>query len=161
MLNNIFASPYAVPCKTEGNFNDSVLCGASSVPGSAYLKYIPSIPSSHKYGIDISCVPVFNIPIIWKGTPKITTHSQDLIRKLSTLPLTNGSMVTYMNQSKGFYFNLLLKNNLRITITQYEEKWEQGVYVNVILNGEPVIQDFITIDNLIEALKDFYDGQEE
>lgn len=158
MKDSVLSTPYAVPCRNKGTFHNTVLYGASSVPGSASLKYLPVEPYAYKYGIDTACAPIFNISIIWKGTPKITSSVQNLIRKLSTLPLLSESTVTYMDQAEGYFFNLILKDNIRITLSQYEEKWDKGAYVNVILDTEPVIQGFMTIDDLIESMKEFYNG---
>ena len=151
-------TPYAETCRNMEKQPGTILCGASSMPGSNTLQYFPRVPESYKFSIKKDCATLFVIPIIWKGNPKVTPESTALVRKLTTLPLCPGSSMTYMPLTEGYFFNLILENDIRITISQYEDKWDEGVYVNVILNSEPVIQDFMSVDDLIASMMDFYHG---
>lgn len=93
--------------------------------------------------------------IVWNHISEDTSLLRNLKRKLNQLPLRSAS-VKYMPKTKGYFFRLSLKENLSIAISQYEEDLEKGAYVNVSLDGEVVLQDFMIFDNIIKAVRSFY-----
>lgn len=157
-MEKLVLSPYAVPFQTPVRESNSILYAASSVPGSATLKYIPMHPTLHKYGIKKDCGKYFHIPIVWKSEEKNTDIYKSIFHKLIALPLLSGSSVVYMQQSQGYFFDLKLEGNVRITITQYVDESEKGAYINVVLAGEVLVQDFMMIDDIVSAMKEFYEG---
>ncbi len=159
-MKEVVLSPYAVACPTPEKDSDSIFYGASSVPGSRTLKYIPLIQSSHKYGIDHDCAIAFMLPIVWKSEPKNTELYRNISHKLSALPLQKGCKVAYMPISEGYFFDLKLEGDIHITITQYEDESDKGAYVNVALEGEVLVQDFMSIDDIVSAMKEYYHGGE-
>lgn len=159
-MKEVVLSPYALSCPIPVKESDSLFCGASSVPGSETLKYIPLIPKSHKYGLKPDCGKAFMIPIVWKGEQKGTELYRNLSRKLMALPLIKGSKVVYMSSSQGYFFDLKLEGGVRMTVTQYEDEADKGVYVNVMIDAEVLVQDFMPIDDVVSAMKEYYYGGE-
>lgn len=147
----------AVVCSSpQRRGRGSILLKASSLPGSRTLRYIPREPILHNYGIDPKCVIMFRTPLVWKGEHHDTDVYRNLSQKLRALPIEEGSFVTYMRDSGGFFFNLKLKGDIRITISQYEDELERGAYVNVMLGDEVLIQDYMSVDDIVESMKNFY-----
>lgn len=132
----------------------------SSVPGSRTLNYYPLIPESHKYGLKPDCGEAFAFPIVWKSEQRNTELYRNISHKLSALPLHKGSKVVYMPNSEGYFFDLNLKGGIRMTLTQYEDERDRGAYVNVVLNGEVIVQDFMSIDDIVSAMQEYYHGGE-
>ena len=151
-------SQYAMPCPITRREVDGILYGASSVPGSSTLKYFPKEPELHKYSRVQTGSSIFHIPIIWKSEKNITPEYLQIYRKLLCLPLLDGSSVLYMAISKGYFFDLNLKGGVRITITQYEDEMDKGAYINVVLYGEVIVQDYMAIDDIVSSMKDYYHG---
>lgn len=119
---------------------------------------IPLEPELHKYGMHpADCF--FGPRITWQGEPHETSDLCMLKRKLNTLPLKKATAI-YMAESKGYFFSLSLRNNVDLTISQYEDEMGRGAYVNVSIHGEVVLQDYMPFDNIVNAIKDFYDGAE-
>lgn len=160
-MKELVISPYAVSFPTHERESDGIFYSASSVPGSRTLKYIPRIPESHKYGLKADCRELFTIPIIWKSEQRNTELFRSVSHKLMQLPLDKGSKVVFMQDSEGYFFDLKLKEGIRLTITQYEDESEKGAYVNVIMDGEVLIQDFMSIDDIVSAMKEYYHGGED
>ena len=159
-MKELVISPYAVSCLSHERESDGIFYSASSVPGSRTLKYIPRIPESHKYGLNADCRGLFKIPIIWKSEQRNTELFRSVSHKLMQLPLDKGSKVVYMKESEGYFFDLRLEGGIRVTITQYEDESENGAYVNVTMDGEVLVQDFMSIDDIVSAMKEYYDGGE-
>lgn len=151
-------SQYAMPCPNTRREADGILYGASSVPGSSTLKYIPKEPELHNFSR--KCAKIFHIPIIWKSDQNTTPEYLQIYRKLLSLPLLDGSSVVYMAVSKGYFFDLNLKGEVRITITQYEDEMDKGAYINVVLYGEVIVQDYMAIDDIVSSMKDYYHGSD-
>ena len=158
MNNNRLKTPYAIACPAKEQVGGSILYPASSVPGSRTLKYIPCEPDMHKYAIKGDCIKCFKIPLVWKGSSRVTEQYHQVEYKLRALPLLKGSVVAYMAAGNGYFFDLNLMGGIRLTISQYEDEFDQGAYVNVLLDGEVVLQDFMTIDGIVEAMLDYYGG---
>ena len=103
----------------------------------------------------------FYMPIIWKSEQKYSTLYREIYYKLIRLPLQEkGSKVVYMKESEGYFFDLRLEGGIRMTITQYEDESEKGAYVNVSMDGEVLVQDFMSIDDIVSAMKEYYNGSE-
>lgn len=150
----------AVACRDcERRDSDSILYGASSVPGSREMLYIPLEPQLHNYGINPECVVMFRTPLTWKGEPHVTDAFRTLSQKLRSLPIVEGSFVTYMRDSGGFFFNLILKGGVRMTVSQYEDELEHGAYVNVMLGTEVVIQNYMPVDDIVSSMKIYYETE--
>lgn len=79
-----------------------------------------------------------------------------LWQKLSVLPIEEGSSVTYIPSSQAHFFNLILPGAIKMTITQYENEFDQGAYVNVMLDGEAVIQDYMSIEDIVTSMLTYY-----
>lgn len=154
-------SPYTVDCLIRENEADGILYpGASSFPGSKTLKYYPLNKMPYELRLDPNCVKAFTIPIIWKSKERNTELFRNVSHRLTQLPLEKGSKVVYMQESKGYFFDLKLEDGIRLTITQYEDESENGAYVNVIMDGEVLVQDFMSIDDIVSAMKEYYHGGE-
>ena len=148
---------YAETCPVSSKEADGILCGASHMPGSRTLRYIPNEPILHKY-LNADCGKLFRIPIIWKSEYHDTPEYREVCHKLIKLPLDKGSKVVYMQESEGYFFDLKLEGGIRMTITQYEDEKEKGAYVNVLLDNEVLVQEFMLIDDIVSAMEEFYDG---
>ncbi len=159
-MKEVVLSPYVAACPTPEKDTDRIFGGASSVPGSRTLKYLPSILPSYKYGIKHDCGIAFKMPIVWKSEPKNTELYRTISHQLVSLPLSKGSKVMYMPTSEGYFFDLKLDGGVHITITQYEDESDKGAYINVSLEGEVLIQDFMSIDDMVSAMKEYYHGGE-
>ena len=77
-----------------------------------------------------------------------------LLNKLEGLPVCD-SRVVRMEEANGYFFDLSLKDGVRLTMSRYDDDRERG-YVNVIIDDEPVIQDFMGVDDVIGSLQEFY-----
>lgn len=159
-MRRIVLTSYAETCLVSEKDAVGILCGASHVPGSRSLKYIPIEPSLHKF-VKPDCGKAFCIPIAWKGEEKNTDLYRKISYKLRMLPLQEkGSKVVYMKESAGYFFDLKLEGGIRLTVTQYEDESDKGAYVSVIMDGEVLVQDFMSIDDVVSAMKEYYDGGE-
>lgn len=159
-MRELLLSPYAASCPTHKKKSGSIFYGASSVPGSRTLKFIPQISKSHKYGLKADCGKSFTIPIIWKSEQRNNELYRRISHKLMKLPLSKGSKVVYMATAEGYFFDLKLEGGVSMKLTQYEDESEKGAYVNVSMNGEVLVQDFMSIDDIVSAMKEYYDGRE-
>lgn len=154
-------SPYTGECLIPENEADGILYpGASSFPGSKTLKYYPLDKMPYELRLDPNCVKAFTIPIIWKSEQRNTELFRSVSHKLMQLPLDKGSKVVYMQESAGYFFDLKLQGGIRLTITQYEDESEKGAYVNVFMDGEVLVQDFMSIGDIVSAMKEYYHGGE-
>lgn len=158
-MQRVVLTSYAEACSIPERESDGILCGASHLPGSRILRYIPNEPVLHKY-LNADCGK-FMIPIVWKSERHDTPLYRHLSHQLLGLPLQEkGSKVVYMKESAGYFFDLRLEGGIRMTVTQYEDESEKGAYVNVIMDGEVLVQDFMSIDDIVSAMKEYYDGGE-
>lgn len=159
-MRKVVLTSYAEACPGSERESGGILYGASHLPGSRTLRYIPNEPSLHKY-LNIGCGKLFSIPIVWKSEVHDTSLYRNLSHSLCRLPLQpKGSKVVYMKESAGYFFDLRLEGGIRMTVTQYEDESEKGVYVNVSMDGEVLVQDFMSIDDIVSAMKEYYDGPE-
>ena len=159
-MHRVVLPSYVESCPVPKRESDGILCGASHVPGSRSLRYVPNEPVLHKY-LNTDCGKHFMIPIVWKSERHDTPLYRHLSHQLLGLPLKEkGSKVVYMKESAGYFFDLRLEGGIRMTITQYEDESEKGAYVNVSMDGEVLVQDFMSIDDIVSAMKEYYDGSE-
>ena len=93
---------------------------------------------------------------MWKGECRLTDEIKEVIEKLGELPFLPTSRVQYMPKTEGYFFNLNLKDGLRLTISQYEADYGKGAYVNVMLDGKVLVQDRLLIEDIVDAVKAFY-----
>lgn len=160
-MQRVVLPSYSEACPVTERESAGILCGASHVPGSKTLRYIPLEPQLHKYSFRSDCGKAFMIPIVWKSEEKNTDLYRRISHRLRSLPLMEkGSKVVYMKESEGYFFDLRLEGGIRVTITQYEDESEKGAYVNVTMDGEVLVQDFMSIDDIVSAMKEYYDGGE-
>lgn len=159
-MQRVLLTSYAEACSVTEKDSVGILLGASHVPGSKTLRYIPNEPSLHRF-FNANCGRLFTIPIVWKSERHDTPLYRHLSHQLLGLPLQEkGSKVVYMKESAGYFFDLRLEGGIRMTVTQYEDESEKGAYVNVIMDGEVLVQDFMSIDDIVSAMKEYYDGGE-
>ena len=159
-MQRVVLTSYAEAFPVSGRESFGILCGASHVPGSRTLRYIPNEPLLHRY-LKTDCGKLFMIPIVWKSERHDTPLYRHLSHQLLGLPLKEkGSKVIYMRESAGYFFDLKLEDGICVTITQYEDESEKGAYVNVTMDGEVLVQDFMSIDDIVSAMKEYYDGRE-
>ena len=137
-------------------YNNRVAESASSMPGSASLKYIPVEPTLHKYTLKPNCGELFRIKIVWKSEPYVTKEFHRIHNILGTLPLESPSSVRYMQSTQGYFFDLYLKGNIRITLSQYTDEFEEGGYVNVWLEGNIAFQGKMTVNEIVESVNSYY-----
>ena len=159
-MERVVLPSYAEACPVPDRESDGILCGASHLPGSRNLRYIPNEPVLHRY-LKADCRKLFMIPIVWKSEVHDTPLYRYLSHLLRGLPLSEkGSKVVYMKESAGYFFDLRLEGGIRMTVTQYEDECEKGAYVNVAMDGEVLVQDFMSINDIVSAMKEYYDGLE-
>lgn len=159
-MQRVVLTSYAESCSVSDKETVGILCGASHVTGSRTLRYIPNEPLMHRY-LKADCGKLFMIPIVWKSEVHDTSLYRELSHSLCRLPLqAKGSKVVYMKESAGYFFDLRLEGGIRMTVTQYEDESEKGAYVNVSMDGEVLVQDFMSIDDIVSAMKEYYDGPE-
>ncbi len=155
-------SPYTADCLFDEKRASGILYpGASSFPGSKVLKYYPLNKMPYELRVDPNCFKAFHIPIVWKSEVHDTPLYRQLSHSICKLPLQEkGSKVVYMKESAGYFFDLRLEDGICVTITQYEDESEKGAYVNVTMDGEILVQDFMSINDIVSAMKEYYDGRE-
>lgn len=143
----------------ESECNNRLDSSASSMPGSSRMKYIPIEPSLHKYTVNPNCIDLFRPKLVWKSEPRITSDYRRIQNKLGTLPMISPSSVRYMAASEAYFFDIYLEGEVKITISQYIDEFEEGAYVNVWLHGEVAFQGKMTIDEIVASVNDFYSGE--
>lgn len=79
-----------------------------------------------------------------------------LLQRLSVLPIEEGSSIAQMPSTQAYFFNLILPGAIRMTVTQYEDEFDQGAYVNVMLDGDVVIKDYMSVDEIVSSMLTYY-----
>ncbi len=161
MRDNGVKKIYAMPCKHVANYSLDFISPASSLPGSANLRYIPLDPSLHKYAVKSNCAKLFTPSVIWKGTPVITEVYNNLLRNLRSLPIILPLTVCYMKQTEGYFFDIKLKDDVRLTVTRYMDNSDDELYINVMHKDDVAFQGIMAIEDLLTSINEYYDGSEE
>lgn len=74
---------------------------------------------------------------------------------LKEIPFINGKAY-YMFRDSGFFFDLDLTDAVRLTFSKYDD--DDTVYLNIMENGEVILQNSIPEKQMIDALKDYFNN---
>lgn len=173
MNNEIYNVRYHIPhYKGAAKANTSLAERSEDISGGIII--LPSEPTLHKYGLKSDAF--IGAKAVWSGDLPDTEFSRNLRRKFNGLPILSAYM-KHLCDEEGYFFDLCFEKGLRVTISQYFTpqnnegndnsldgdrrlncELEDGAYVNVALNGEVLIQDYLAFDDIILAIHNFYEG---
>lgn len=117
----------------------------------------PEIDQLHKYSVK-SYLPfkVVRPRIKWIG--EVRDDFSDMLHMLESIPQFISGNAKFMEKTEGCFVVLELRDNLRLTISQYVDDWDCGAYVNFILDGKVVSSEILSIPNIVESINMFYKG---